>query len=121
MENASSFLRPFFRKKLFSEQVARFFALSGHEKGLLHQILKSLMQQPLFILFIYDQIFQRVLTHPDRQVPFGCWEITEAFLVDADRFLKDAERIVKGLSGTFSAHEHPLGAALCIAENNRKP
>jgi len=46
MENASSFLRPFFRKKLFSEQVARFFALSGHEKGLLHQILKSLMQQP---------------------------------------------------------------------------
>jgi len=53
MENASSFLRPFFRKKLFSEQVARFFALSGHEKGLLHQILKSLvsigLKKPLSI------------------------------------------------------------------------
>ena len=46
MSNASGFLRLFFRKNLFSEQKACFFAFWGHEKGLLHQIIKSLMQQP---------------------------------------------------------------------------
>ena len=62
MSNASGFLRLFFRKNLFSEQKACFFAFWGHEKGLLHQIIKSLMQQPhqrILMFYLFNMIINR--------------------------------------------------------------